>query len=296
MTLENLTYLRLYKVNGDDASSFLQGQLSNDIQQLDNSWQYHAYCTPKGRTLATLIAWKKDDDIYLLIDESVVEATIKRLKMYVMRSKVVFTEVEAQILGAFTLEDVHQFAPKLKPQSPPYCCHMDDRVHALCFDGRYLIINFASSDVETSINQDQWIQTDIQQAQPRVTSQSSELFIPQMLNMDLANGISFKKGCYTGQEIIARMRYLGKLKQRLFVCQLDTQVNQADTAPLNFQIGDKIVDNDGKTVGNIANALAGFDHISAVLRVDNLDNGLLTETGLSMHVTAQQPYSLGLTH
>ncbi len=292
MALENLIHLRAFKVTGNDAKSFLQGQLSNDITQLDNNWQYNAYCTPKGRALATFITWSDDTDLYLLIDQSVTDAVIKRLRMYVMRSDVIFEELDAQMLGAFDIEATLTAAPNFtsNDNGAPYYANVGEQQHVLDFGERYLIVDFAStSKLENTTEHERWIEADVLAALPRVTAKSSEMFIPQMLNMDLVNGINFKKGCYTGQEIIARMRYLGKLKQRSFVCQIN---NDTDTSNISELIAEKIIDSNGKTVGNIANAVNDSPYLSAVLRLDNVNNGLFTESGIEVQIADTQPYSL----
>ena len=305
MIIETLDYLTLLKITGDDAASFLQGQLTNDIELATKQWQYSGYCSPKGRLLALFTIWRNHDGIFALIDNSLVESTLKRLRMYVMRSKVVIEEVES-----------HQYAI-LKPSQDElvkqgilseeitnknnYDFVTQSNNHCLFFDNRLLIIAPSPIEIET-INQDKqqhWLQEDIKTGLPQVNEQSAELFIPQMLNLDILNGINFKKGCYTGQEIVARMHYLGKLKQRMFVCTLHS--NKDDKNPSeNIKAGDKIYKDTLMTAaaGNIVSA--NHNIALAVLRLDSVEEGNQDNVFFSVNedtilkVNEAQPYSLNI--
>lgn len=290
--MEKLSHLKLVKVTGRDATTFLQGQLTNDITALKEDWHYSAYCTPKGRALAVFLVWRSNDDIFLLLEESVKESVLKRLKMYVMRSQVTFEDVDVDILGVFESEIVSSTHVELSTGQDKHTATITQDTWFLHLGGRAIAIDFKGGFQSLYSGEDEkaknWLFFDIQECLPRVSNLSSELFIPQMLNLDLLNGISFKKGCYTGQEIIARMKYLGKLKQRMFVCKV-----LSDKPAI---IGAKVVDDDGKVVGNVANSEASSQqanqHITAVLRVDNINNGLTVENGPRLEVSKQQPYPL----
>ena len=286
MSLDKLTHLKLLKVTGSDTKSFLQGQLTNDINALSETWHFSAYCNPKGRALANFITWASGDNIFLLCEESLKETVLKRLRMYVMRSDVVFDEIEASILGAFDPEDLQLLNTQTTCKFENYSYRQEDGIHMLGFGGRaILVLPDGNNVLDNKINHDlKWLKQDISDGLPRVTVESHEMFIPQMLNLDILDGVNFKKGCYTGQEIIARMRYLGKLKQRSFVCELSSNFTAS--------IGAKIVDENGKNVGNIVNAIEGHNHVVASLRFDNLDNGLILESGETLTVKGNQPYSI----
>ncbi len=291
MPFENLTHLSLIQVTGDDAKTFLQGQLTNDINALDTGWQYSAYCTPKGRTLAVFIVSIIDDQLFLLTESALVEAVIKRLRMYVMRSNVVFKILDHNILGAHSRESLTTLPFEIGPNIERFSGQrIGNDVTLLHFGDRCLILD-ASDALNGKSEQphaigDEWVKRDINDGLPRVTSQSNELFIPQMLNMDLNNGISFKKGCYTGQEIVARMHYLGKLKQRSFVCNI--------TNKTNVSIGEKLSNADGKSLGNVVNAVDGNDCVFASLRFDPMPNVIYADNGAEIEIRNTQPYDLGL--
>ncbi len=281
MALEKITHLTLVKITGEDTRHFLQGQLSNDINALNDGWQYSAYCNPKGRALAVFMLYEYQDAIFILLENSLKDTVLKRLKMYVMRSKVVFEEVKVNLIGAFTEAGLTELAIKQDIQAQRFGCLYQEQRHLLNFGGRCLVVDF--SNTFNAPTGESWVQMDIAEALPRVTLSSSEMFVPQMLNLDLLNGISFKKGCYTGQEIIARMRYLGKLKQRSFVCELETAGV--------VSIGDKITNTQGKSIGNIANCTQDSLLITAVLRFDNLEE-LVHESAGSINILEPQPYDM----
>lgn len=291
MSLEKLTHLSLIQVTGEDAKTFLQGQLTNDVNALDNSWHYSAYCTPKGRALAVFIVYAIDDQLFLLIETELVKPILKRLRMYVMRSKVAFEALDHRILGVQDVDNSHKLPFKLDPTLSQFSSQkMDNGFVLLHFGDRCLIVdtlNALDDEAEQhSAVSVEWIKKDIRDGLPRVTSQSSEVFIPQMLNMDLSNGINFKKGCYTGQEIIARMHYLGKLKQRGFVCKITNKVG--------VSIGEKLSNGDGKTLGNVVNAMDGTEGVFASLRFDPLPSVIRAENGAEMEILNPQPHDVDL--
>lgn len=277
--------LSLLKFTGADAPAFLQGQLTNDINKLDSNWQYSGYCSPKGRLLALFMLWKHNDELYGLLPSSLVEATSKRLRMYVMRSKVTI-EVIDNIHISYSLTSTKQRFE---------CKHSDNEI-VLGFGQRDLLLNLNSNQTNNTVDQ-KWLSLNIKDGLPEITDKSAELFVPQMINLDLLGGIDFKKGCYTGQEIVARMHYLGKLKQRMFICTLN---RQADDKPLLTDFtGLKVMSAD-KNAGHI---LCNQDNQAlAVLRTEYTEKsvhaGLTIESldgkkiGLSINNT--QPYSLEL--
>jgi len=289
MQTEQINSLSLIKISGDDATSFLQGQLTNDISLLSNNWQFAGYCNPKGRLLALLQIWCHGDAYYALLANDLVESTMQRLRMYVMRSKVTIKHVKAATLhGVFSHPQLqaldNQLAKVVAADSETEnltVTHGDTT--ALIINTRYLLIKQNGNSVGDAENQ--WQTMNVSEGLPYVGAASTELFIPQMLNLDVLKGISFKKGCYTGQEIVARMHYLGKLKQRMFVC---------DATDNTAQIGDKIfIDpSNGKTVGTVVNVASNRQQLLAVLRLENKDDCLYLDDGGEVTVASTQPYAL----
>ena len=292
MSVELLDQLTLLEINGDDATQFLQGQLTNDINQAVNTWQFSGYCNPKGRLLALFKVWRYQDSIYALIDNTLVDSIVKRLRMYVMRSKVEIHISESKCFGLLNVESLRQSITQISQPTIDLLTNdknaffSDGQHHILSLGDRFLYVSTQTiSNAKTDSHE--WLTLDIQDGLPSVAQLSTELFIPQMLNLDILGGINFKKGCYTGQEIVARMHYLGKVKQRMFV----TKLSQEDE---NIQVGDKVYSDEslGKNAGNIV-AIQGSDAL-AVLRTEETSEQqqyYLNQT-TSLEVRPQQPYSL----
>lgn len=291
MNFGQLSSLNLIQISGEDASSFLQGQLTNDVDALDQNWQLTGYCNPKGRLLALMKLWRDSNgDFYALLENELCEPIIKRLRMYVMRSKVVIQKLDDRlILGFATIEDLNSAKPLLEQALDPQkhnqlICSRGEI--ALIINKRAIVINQDSQSI--SDFNEQWEQLNINEGLPSIWLSTSEMFVPQMINLDLMDAINFKKGCYTGQEIVARMHYLGKLKQRLFVCELETE-------PKNIKAGDKIFikDSDSNaTVGNIVSALNDHTTCLAVLKLESSDQKLVLENQILLSKRKEQPYLL----
>ncbi len=238
--LSDLSWLGLLEVKGDDRLTYLQGQLSNDINAVSSSLsQLSALCTPKGRMRALFSIIEDNDKLLLQLPYPLLEENIKRLKMFILMSKVELNDasdnyVKIGIAGkdaekalqkaGFTIpqetnmvvQHEHKILVRLAGKQPRFEClgHFED-IKPL----------WGSLNSQAEIlNASQWRLLDILSGIPNVFSQTSESFIPQMLNLQILNGVNFKKGCYTGQEVVARMQYLGKLKRRMYLakCQSDT--------------------------------------------------------------------------
>lgn len=282
----NIDLYSLLKISGADAASFLQGQLTNDVHQLGKTWQFSGYCNPKGRLIALFMLWEHQGDYYALLNTDLAESTQKRLQMFVLRSKVTIEMIDSATVSGLTTKDLRNsdYASAKQPCRGDF--RVTDRLHCLEFDDRVLLINTAGSDsalVNAGMNDSQWLAADIEQGLPSVSAHTTELFVPQMLNLDLLAGINFQKGCYTGQEIVARMHYLGKLKQRMYRCEIDS--------PTAAQPGDRIflVDDQRSNVGNLVTQPINQSAL-AVLRIEHAQKPLQLENGSALKVADQQPY------
>lgn len=228
--LASLTSFSGFTVTGADAVTFLQGQLTHDVKALAaGHHQRTGYCTPKGRLLGVMIQWKSDETtIHHLLPTQVQETLLKRLKMFVLRAKAVFSPAdegfavfalwgparglsvgETKTLAAqsdssqitlLRLEDCPVLGPRMLLALPRAQAH--------------LITAAALQAAE--LPESAWRFSEIQCGLPWVWKETQEAFVPQMINLELVNGVSFTKGCYPGQEIVARSQYLGKLKRRTF--------------------------------------------------------------------------------
>lgn len=196
MTILNLnSELVVLEATGTDSATYLQGQLTNDIRELsEKKFQLSAHLNNKGRIIATFIITSPEPDKYYLItSKSSLDKILPRLKMFILRSKVVLTE----------------FIGNIYLSNDP----LEDSVNLEITAGKFLSISAA---VAVSItDSSKWHKFLVDNSLPMIYVQSQEKIIPQQINWEILGGVNFKKGCYTGQEIVARTHYLGKVKRRL---------------------------------------------------------------------------------
>ncbi|MDC9727020.1 MAG: folate-binding protein YgfZ [Candidatus Thioglobus sp.] len=210
-----ITQLRgrsLLKLTGSDVQSFLQGQFSNDIDALEGGVvQLNAYCQHQGKIIALVWVMKSADDFYLSFASDLAEIVIKRLTMFKMMSDVVITDVSDEITQLGLLEGDRQGLSPFKLNAQQSIALVSD------VSG----IEFSDSSV--------WERACIANEVPEVTLATSEKFVPQMLNLDIDEvGVSFTKGCYPGQEVVARLHYLGKAKRRMYQFESDQELQVGD--------------------------------------------------------------------
>jgi folate-binding protein YgfZ len=225
-----LTDLSIIKITGKDASQFLQGQLTCNIKELIESNSYFtAFCNAKGRTISTLLILKIEDGFLCLLPDELVEKVITKLRMYILRSDVQLRDEtdELCLLGLTTNNS--DLLPDLPKTDFAVSNHSEIIIKLPSTFSRYLIISpfLKAKSIWSSLTRynlsichpNTWKYLDISAGLPWLTKNTSEEFIPQMLNIDKLGGLSFNKGCYTGQEIIARTHYLGKAKRELFLAE-----------------------------------------------------------------------------
>lgn len=295
--LTNLSHLGILEISGEDASTFLQGQVTNDVKQLNgHTSQYTGYCTPKGRLLALFLAFAHADHLHLQMPLELIEPISKRLKMYVMRSKVSIVDKSSEILClGLAGPSTEKLLQDLFGQCPSNAHDLItlDKATLLRLPSatpRFLVFTNAShieqiwqslASNAVKVGKPAWDWLEIKAGIPEVVAATQEAFVPQMLNLDALNGINFKKGCYTGQEIVARTHYLGKIKRRTLLAHIATE-----SAP---QAGDHLqLQGLDEAIGQIVRAApapqGGFD-VLAEVRLEMLE-------GESAVVTWQQ-HALG---
>lgn len=251
---------------GKDAANFLQGQTTCDVLSLDDTNSgYGALCNPKGRVISLFHLVKRNEIFYMTLSCDLSAAVIKRLKMFVFRSNVIIDDVTSQfvILGVnealpFVLENT------LRPLANIQYTEQDSLALLLiptnCTEELSHIFDIALNDNAW----DKWL---ISACIPEITQETSEQFIPQMLNLDALKGISFQKGCYTGQEVVARMHYKGSVKRRLVSYQ----------SPSSFVIGEQLfTPSDSNSIGTVLNSILSENQVYtglAVLKVSSINNG-----------------------
>ena len=232
-----LTYLNLIKISGRDAISFLNDQFTNDITALEtNRWQYNGYCSAKGRLIAFMRLFTADDCIYIVMPASMASTLIQRLQVYVFRAKVNFeilNEIPVYCLMGDTIKAMtgERQTQAVKSVNGGFLLNISEK------SDRYLMVNKVPDNLSgvSVVSGDEakqfWRLSEIQAAIPNIDTQISELFIPQHISLDKLHAISFQKGCFPGQEVVARLHYLGKAKQTMKQLQIHSvsAVNPGDT-------------------------------------------------------------------
>jgi len=198
-----LPYLSALRFSGSDAGEFLHNQLSADVMALSSGESTFAcYCEPKGRVLALVLVSRQDDDFFMLLSKSLTDLVSTRLKIYVMRAKVEIESLdECSILGA-NADDESELPSALKTRVP-----IPDSGES------FLIIDGDPAIEMSPALQDVWKLAELERGITWLCSETSAQFLPQMLGYDSLGAVNFRKGCYPGQEIVARTHYLGKVKR-----------------------------------------------------------------------------------
>lgn len=285
----DLGYQGVIAAHGDDATHFLQSQLSNDIENITPTHsQLNAFCTPKGRMLGLMRIFRRDDTCYLRLPVDTLEAVLQRLRMFVLRANVTLEdatqnfirlgvagdaaadqlaaalgEVPADIDGTLTRGDYTIIrVPGIEDRFEVFVSSLD----AACRLWDDLNVHAAP------VGEASWRLLEILAGMPAVFAGTSEQFVPQMVNLTSVNGLSFTKGCYPGQEIVARTRYLGKLKRRMYLCRI------AQDEPL--LPGAALYDSSGseQAAGHVVDAQPdpdGGQVALAVLRIEAATTGTL---------------------
>lgn len=232
LVVADLSHYALMQAAGEDVVDFLQGQLTNDIKLVtDNLSQLSAYCNPKGRILANFRIFKRNDHYCFSLRADTIEATLKRLRMFVMRSKVEITDASDKLIsigiaGKNSSAKLNALFKSVPQQADETSTENDITLIRLAGDlPRYEAYGPLSNIKQlwqqlqsdaVLIGENSWNLLTIRAAIPEIVAATVEEFVPQMVNLQAINSLSFTKGCYPGQEVVARMHYLGKLKRRLF--------------------------------------------------------------------------------
>ena len=215
--------------------NFLQGQVSNDTRQLEQGRSlFAAYSTPQGRVLALMHLIPHSGGIVALLPCELVSPTMEALRKYVLRSKVKIEDAgqTLRIAGTRNMSALKRAGVAAPTLNTGYVEHDGIGVAAVNRDPeRYWVLGTTEALAERGLADDlpqaqaveferDWRLADIRAGLPQIYLSTRETFVAQMLNLDLLDGISFSKGCYTGQEIIARTQHLGRIKRRLYRLQL----------------------------------------------------------------------------
>lgn len=220
-----ISHLGVIRVQGDDAASFLHGQLTQDFALLDMQHaRLAAFCSAKGRMQASFIAFKRaPDEVLLICSRDLLAQTLKRLSMFVLRAKAKLSDASAE----FELRGLVGSAVPGGLQAP-WTLALEGAAHLVHLypaagQARALWVAPAGTTppAAPALTAEQWLWTEVASGVATVSQPVFEQFVPQMLNYESVGGVNFKKGCYPGQEVVARSQFRGTLKRRAFIVHAD---------------------------------------------------------------------------
>ncbi|WP_027211239.1 CAF17-like 4Fe-4S cluster assembly/insertion protein YgfZ [Burkholderia sp. WSM2232] len=266
-----LTQFGVIDATGDDAATFLHGQLTNDTQHLDAAnARLAGYCSAKGRLLASFLSWRSGDTIRLLVSKDLQAAVQKRLSMFILRAKAKLADASGELAVIGLAGDVRKALSGVFDALP-------DGVHVKV-DGaagslirvpdaferlRYLWIG-PKAQIESQlpalreklqqVSPAVWDWLDIRAGEPRITQPVVEQFVPQMVNFDVLGAVNFKKGCYPGQEVVARSQYRGTIKRRTSLANVAGELGTVKAGVELFHSDDP-----GQPCGMVVNAASARD-------------------------------------
>ena len=300
-----LTHLAPLLAEGPDAASFLHGQLSQDMLNLPlGAARPAAYCSAKGRMLADALVFKPSEESFvLLMDTQVLPATLKRLQMFVMRAKAKLSDASAHLalVGLVGQALISRLAPEAAQAQQ--VCALPGGAHVIrlsdaqsvaravwvgpCDQAETLLA------AEAAVAEHAWAWLEVMSGVARIVPATVDQFVPQMVNFEIIGGVNFKKGCYPGQEVVARSQYRGTLKRRLHLGH----------APGLAQAGQEVfaADDPGQPAGLVANAAEvpgaqgassvllelKLAHASSALHLGSPDGPLITLAALPYEIPPQ---------
>ncbi len=226
-----LPHLGVIRVAGEDAAKFLHGQLTQDFALLDlQHARLAAFLTVKGRMLVSCIAFKRSNaEVLLVCARDLLAPTLKRLSMFVLRSKAKLSDATGDFALYGLLGDAARAA--LPAGDEPWAkADLGDasvvRLYPACGQPRALWLASAASPAPAGapISEALWLWSEVQSGIATLTAPVAEAFVPQMLNYESVGGVNFKKGCYPGQEVVARSQFRGTLKRRTYLAHAPADV------------------------------------------------------------------------
>ncbi len=285
--ITDLSYLAIIEISGADAGSFLNGQFTSNIEKISEyQLQFSAWCNPKGQVKTTFYIYRHADNFYILLPEELKVSFLKQLSMYILRADVQLTD-QSDSLTRLGLCLEKSDVKKSDVGQSDILSQLPDNLIILPLtstatelssrQSRYIIVTEFEqaesiqntlteklADTDPSV----WKLLDIQAGIPWLTPETSEKFLPQMLNLDLMEALDYQKGCYPGQEIIARLHYRGELKRNLY---LTTCTSKETPGP-----GANIVSSANKAVGTAIQAQTEVDttYLLAVIDNDSIQDNL----------------------
>ena len=263
-----LEHFGFFSITGRDAEKFLQGYTTCDLNNLGESEVMRgAICNIKGRMVSNFLVIRIDGGLLLRLHRDLVEPTLSFLGKYIVFSKAEMQD-RSEDLSSYGINEVSLTKGQDKlPENVSQVSHEADSYYLNVGNGQFEMWTQQSPSANASL--EDWQYQELQAGIVWVDADTSEEYIPQMFNLHNIQGISFDKGCYLGQEIVARMQYRGELKKRLHLAHIDTN-DQA-----TVKIGAKILSVDEKNLGNVVGHVG--DQLALVIKAEEthyqLENG-----------------------
>jgi folate-binding protein YgfZ len=292
-----LTGMGLISVCGADAGAFLDSQLTSKVSAVSPTQaQYSGYCTPKGRLLATMLIFMQGDCYWLTLPAELSSDVAQRLQKFILRAKVK-VEVASSGLVMFGVTGSRSNATLTEvlglPSERNFGVRQVTGLTLITLPGKRYLIACPAAQADSTWQHlsahlrpagwNAWQLQSIRSGIATVTSATQEAFIPQMLALDTYDAVSFTKGCYPGQEIVARTRYLGNLKRHLYHGHCEQPLAAGDAL---FE------EAAGSAAGTVTNAAENSEHgweLLAVLQREAVSNGVPLRTAGGAAVTALMP-------
>ena len=280
----DLSQLGVIAFRGEDTATFLQGLLTNDVRALHaDGAQWNGYCSPKGRLLGNFLMWRQGEDYCLQLSGDILPGVLKRLSMFILRAKVQARDASDETVRLVVAGPQAEAAVRAAMGTVPDATMRSAATsvgQVIRVGADKFVLSVAPEHATavwqvlrqpaTPVGAPVWDWLRLNAGIPMIVAATQEQFVPQMVNLEAIGGVSFQKGCYPGQEIVARSQYLGKLKRRMFLAHVD-----AEAAP-----GDNLysADIEGQATGTVVNAApspsGGFD-VLAVAQVESANSQTL---------------------
>ena len=272
-----LTHWGLIRARGADAVKFLQGQLTNDVAQLnERQVRLAGFCSAKGRLQASFLVWRVGpDELLLACAASVLPATLKRLTMFVLRAQCKLSDASAE-LALYGVAGQSALALGGDARDWTHALHGATTVLRLPdvqgVPRRMVLVPVSETpDASPELPLDSWRLLEVQSGVPMIEAATVDRFVPQMLNFEVLGGIDFSKGCYPGQEVVARSHYRGTIKRRMFLFECDASASPGEEV---FHDAEP-----GQPAGMVVNAAPRADGSGSTslveIKLAALDNGAL---------------------
>ena len=260
--MDKLEHLSVIKVSGDDADEFLQGQMTQSTEAINEELLHlTSFCNPQGRIVATALIQSWNENYYLIVSSDLIDDLIAWLSRYILRSKVIIGKEEINIYGIGDYEKNNFDKSNIQSSNQSLKVLSIDKNRSI-----FLSHNDKEEQLQT-ISKEDWITQDIKSGLPLINKINTIKYIPQMLNLDDLNAISFTKGCYTGQEVVARVQHRGKIKQRMYQLEIETDdfvSPQVEVRNIDKKVGSVVI---SAISNNICHALA-------VININYIDKDL----------------------